>query len=110
MSPVDNLLEQLSLQLDSLNRSERKVAQVILNDPQSATGLSIAALAEKFSQDQGSAVNGGDLGWFTEGLMVEEFNNACFSARKGELVVVKNRDEIFRKKSNLKNGKIFELR
>ncbi|MBL6663161.1 MAG: SurA N-terminal domain-containing protein [Flavobacteriales bacterium] len=52
-------------------------------------GQSFAALAEKFSQDQGSAVNGGDLGWFSEGLMVEEFNNACFSARKGELVVVK---------------------
>ncbi len=51
-------------------------------------GQSFAALAEKFSQDQGSAVNGGDLGWFTEGLMVEEFNNACFSARKGDLVVV----------------------
>jgi RpiR family carbohydrate utilization transcriptional regulator len=49
MSPVDNLLEQLSSQLDSLNRSERKVAQVILNDPQLATGLSIAALAEKSS-------------------------------------------------------------
>ena len=51
-------------------------------------GQSFATLAEKFSQDQGSAVKGGDLGWFTEGLMVEEFNNACFSARKGELVVV----------------------
>ena len=51
-------------------------------------GQSFAALAEKFSQDQGSAVNGGDLGWFSEGLMVEEFNNACFSARKGDLIVV----------------------
>jgi len=51
-------------------------------------GQSFATLAEKFSQDQGSAVRGGDLGWFTEGLMVEEFNNACFSAKKGELVVV----------------------
>ena len=51
-------------------------------------GQSFAALAEKFSQDQGSAVNGGDLGWFSEGLMVEEFNNACFSTRKGDLVVV----------------------
>ena len=45
-------------------------------------GQSFATLAEKFSEDQGSAVNGGDLGWFTEGLMVEEFNNACFSAKK----------------------------
>ncbi len=47
MSPADNLLELLSTQLDSLNRSERKVAQVILNDPQEATGLSIASLAER---------------------------------------------------------------
>ena len=47
MSPADNLLDQLNTQLDSLNRSERKVAQVILNDPQEATGLSIATLAER---------------------------------------------------------------
>jgi len=52
-------------------------------------GQSFTELAEKYSQDQGSAVNGGDLGWFKEGLMVEEFNNACFSATKGDLVVVK---------------------
>ena len=51
-------------------------------------GQSFAILAEKFSEDQGSAINGGDLGWFGEGVMVEEFNNACFSAKKGDLVVV----------------------
>ena len=47
MNPADNLLDLLNTQLDSLNRSERKVAQVILNDPQEATGLSIATLAER---------------------------------------------------------------
>ena len=47
MSPANNLVEQLRQQLESLNRSERKVAQEILNDPQAATGLSIAALAER---------------------------------------------------------------
>ena len=47
MSPADNLLDLLNTQLDSLNKSERKVAQVILNDPQEATGLSIATLAER---------------------------------------------------------------
>ena len=47
MSPANNLVEQLRQQLESLNRSERKVAQEILNDPQTATGLSIAALAER---------------------------------------------------------------
>ena len=45
-------------------------------------GQSFASLAERFSEDKGSAKNGGNLGWFTEGLMVKEFNNACFSASK----------------------------
>lgn len=43
-----------------------------------------AALAEKHSQD-GSASKGGDLGWFQEGVMVTEFNEACFTGRKGEV-------------------------
>tara|TARA_B100001059_G_scaffold84928_1_gene82951 strand:+ start:24583 stop:26643 length:2061 start_codon:yes stop_codon:yes gene_type:complete len=51
-------------------------------------GQSFASLAETFSEDRGSAANGGDLGWFAEGLMVDQFNEACFSAKKGELVVV----------------------
>tara|TARA_B100000767_G_C19755041_1_gene532575 strand:+ start:211 stop:1080 length:870 start_codon:yes stop_codon:yes gene_type:complete len=41
-----NLLERLSTQQEQLNRSERKVAKVIAADPQSATRMSIAALAE----------------------------------------------------------------
>ena len=42
----NNLLQRLSTQQDQLNRSERKVVQVIVDDPQSATRMSIAALAE----------------------------------------------------------------
>ena len=41
-----NLLQRLSTQKEQLNRSERKVVQVIVADPQSATRMSIAALAE----------------------------------------------------------------
>jgi len=43
-------------------------------------------VAKTYSDDQGSAQIGGDLGWFTEGRMVVPFNNACFSAKKGELI------------------------
>ena len=42
----NNLLQRLSTQQDQLNRSERKVVQVIVADPQTATRMSIAALAE----------------------------------------------------------------
>ncbi|MFP8967236.1 MurR/RpiR family transcriptional regulator [Pokkaliibacter sp. CJK22405] len=41
-----NLLEAIRARLDTLNRSERKVAEVILKDPQTATRASIAALAQ----------------------------------------------------------------
>ena len=51
-------------------------------------GVSFVELAKSNSEDQGSASNGGDLGWFSEGTMVAEFNEACFSANKGDLVVV----------------------
>ena len=40
-----NIVQEISSALDSLNRSERKVAEVILADPQSATRSSIAVLA-----------------------------------------------------------------
>ncbi len=41
----DNLLEQIQNRLESLNKSERKVAEAILKDPSAATRYSIAALA-----------------------------------------------------------------
>ena len=41
-----NLLQRLSSQQEQLSRSERKVVQAIVTDPQSATRMSIAALAE----------------------------------------------------------------
>lgn len=35
-------------------------------------------LARQNSQDTGSGLKGGDLGWFAEGAMVPEFNKVCF--------------------------------
>lgn len=44
-----DLLERIRQRLETLNRSERKVAEVILADPLTATGLSIATLAQRAS-------------------------------------------------------------
>ncbi len=46
MDHVRNLLEQIKNRLDDLNKAEKKVAEVILHDPQQATRYSIAALAQ----------------------------------------------------------------
>lgn len=43
----NNILTQISQRLASLNRSERKVAEVILADPQTATRATIAVLAKR---------------------------------------------------------------
>ena len=45
-------------------------------------GGDFAALAVEFSQDTGSAVNGGDLGWFGTGAMVPAFETAAFALEK----------------------------
>lgn len=43
-------------------------------------------LASKYSQDPGSARNGGDLGFFGSGQMVPEFEKAAFAANVGDIV------------------------
>ena len=52
------------------------------------SGTSFSKLAKEFSQDPGSANQGGDLGWFIEGKMVAEFNNVCFDSKVGEISIV----------------------
>jgi peptidyl-prolyl cis-trans isomerase SurA len=42
-------------------------------------------LARRFSQDPGSKDQGGDLGWFRRGAMVEEFEEAAFGLRIDEI-------------------------
>ena len=53
-------------------------------------GSKFAELASKHSEDAGSAIMGGDLGWFTSGKMVPSFNDACFDGKKGDLTIVKS--------------------
>jgi peptidyl-prolyl cis-trans isomerase D len=43
-------------------------------------------LARENSQDKGSAMSGGDLGFFGKGKMVAEFEEAAFSANVGDIV------------------------
>lgn len=50
------------------------------------SGEDFAELAADFSEDEGSAQRGGDLGYFTSGRMVTEFDSAAFNTQPGEIV------------------------
>jgi peptidyl-prolyl cis-trans isomerase D len=52
-------------------------------------GADFAQLAKDNSED-GSAEEGGDLGWFTAGKMVKPFNDACFFGKKGDVVTIQS--------------------
>ncbi len=61
----------------------RKQAEEVL--AQVKAGGDFAALATKFSEDEGSKVNGGDLDYFGRGRMVPEFETAAFALEPGQV-------------------------
>jgi peptidyl-prolyl cis-trans isomerase D len=73
------------------NRTLDSVNQII-NDLklQIENGTNFGDLAVKFSEDPGSntEILRGSLGWFSEGAMVNEFNEICFTANKKDLNIV----------------------
>jgi peptidyl-prolyl cis-trans isomerase D len=62
----------------------RKQAEDILKQVK-APGADFAALAKKYSEDDGSKINGGDLDYFAKGRMVPEFEQAAFSMQPGQV-------------------------
>jgi foldase protein PrsA len=73
--------------------SEVQASHILVDDLATAeealeklnNGEDFAAVAKQYSKDPGSAVKGGDLGYFGAGMMVPEFEDAAFSLEVGEI-------------------------
>lgn len=68
---------------DELAQAQAKVDTLLARlrkDPKQ-----FAAIAKEASQDPGSASRGGDLGFFSRGVMVKAFDDAAFSLQKDEI-------------------------
>ncbi len=70
------------MSIDSVNLKIASIKELI------EKGADFSKLAELNSVDQQSAKVGGELGWFKEGVMLEEFNDICFTAKKSNLNIV----------------------
>jgi len=68
--------------IDAYNKAKK------LYEDASKPGADFAKLATDNSQDDGSAVKGGDLGWFKDGAMVKPFMDAVRNGEKGHLYIV----------------------
>jgi peptidyl-prolyl cis-trans isomerase C len=74
-------------------QDEVKAAHILVKTEAEATkiiaqlkkGGDFAKIAKEKSIDKGSAVNGGELGFFTQDAMVKEFGDAAFAMKSGEI-------------------------
>ncbi len=70
---------------------EIKASHILLDSKEKAEevhkeleeGADFAELAKEYSKDTSNAEKGGDLGWFSRGKMVPEFEEVAFSLEKG---------------------------
>ena len=75
MTPAGNLQKQ----------AEALVAMDSIYQLAIQEGADFAELARANSEDKGSAVRGGDLGWFGRGAMVRPFEDTAFGMEVGEV-------------------------
>ncbi len=93
-----SLVKDIQLRPDSVRARHILIGYSIVGSMQRAVELAdslkavienggnFSAIAREYSADESNRNIGGDLGWFTEGVMETPFNNAAFENNKGDIV------------------------
>lgn len=82
---ASHILISLNPQASDAEKEAAKIKAEQLLSRVKQSPSSFAALAKEYSQDPGSANNGGDLGFFARGMMVKAFDDAVFKLKVGEI-------------------------
>ncbi|WP_416178194.1 peptidylprolyl isomerase [Bergeriella denitrificans] len=76
--------QHILLKADSENAAAAAESSIRKIHAQARSGADFADLARQYSQDV-SANNGGDLGWFSDGMMVAPFEEAVHQLKPGQI-------------------------
>lgn len=80
-----NKPEQVKARHILISGSDDKALAQIKKIRSSVTTKNFAQIASKETQDPTGKSNGGELGWFSRGRMVPEFDDAAFKLNKGDI-------------------------
>ena len=84
-TPEERRASHILIAFGEDKEASKKKAEEVLAKVK-ANPADFAKLAKEFSIDGGSAQQGGDLDFFPRGMMVKPFEDATFSAKKGDIV------------------------
>ncbi len=79
---ISHILMQVTPSEKSIAAAYEKIKNI---QDQLKNGADFAEMARKYSEDPGSARNGGDLGFVSRGSLVKEFEEVAFSLKEGEI-------------------------
>jgi len=82
---VSHILLEVAASADASAKAAVQQKAADLAKRAAANPKDFAALAKEFSQDSGSASQGGDLGWVSKNMLVPQVEEALFKLKKDEI-------------------------
>jgi peptidyl-prolyl cis-trans isomerase SurA len=79
---ISHILMEVSPSEESVQQAFKKIKEI---QAKLQNGESFSQLAKRYSEDPGSAANGGELGFVSRGTLVKEFEETAFALEEGEI-------------------------